>query len=492
MASGSRRKRIAVDHGAVYISRTAIKTNRSGPIFPRGDGGMEMEKLDVSGRSHVRWVVLLLLCLMYLITYLDRVSLANTAPFLMKEYGFSKATMGVIFSAFIWAYALFQVPGGWLGDRFGPRKVLSAIMAYRTVIAILTTRALGLGSFWGIRFALGMGEAGAFPTATRAMQMWFPRDERGFVQGVSHAASRLGAAVGPPIAVAIMIHYGWRAGFYVIGALSLLWSILYLVVYHNMPEENKKVSREELARIRGLNEKGEIKQANVQKRPKVPWSILLKHGNMWAVMCAYAAYIYSLWFFLSWLPSYLIEYRKFTLIKTGLYASMPLAAGVVGDAFGGWLTDKLLVKTNNLKFSRRSVAIVAMLGCATFTLFAALSASPFTALYCLTAAMFFLEMTIGPGWAVPMDIGAEFSGTVSGMMNMGGQFVGALSPTVFGYLVGRGSWVAPFGVSAGLLFIGAAIWAFWIDPEQSVIDKGEGMTGPPVGVLANPVAAVNR
>ena len=107
---------------------------------------------------------------------------------------------------------------------------------------------------------------------------------------------------------------------------------------------------------------------------------------------------------------------------------MPLAAGVVGDAFGGWLTDKLLVKTNNLKFSRRSVAIVAMLGCGTFTLFAALSANPFTALYCLTAAMFFLEMTIGPAWAVPMDVGGEFSGTVSGMMNMGGQFVGALSP----------------------------------------------------------------
>ena len=226
---------------------------------------------------------------------------------------------------------------------------LSSIMAYRTVIAVLTTLATGFYSLWGIRFALGVGEAGAFPTATRAMQMWYPRDERGFVQGVSHAASRFGAAIGPPIAVAIMIHYGWRSVFYVIGVLSLLWSLLYMLVYRNMPEEDSKVSRAELARIRGLDEKGEIKQANVAKRPKVPWSILLKHGNMWAVMCAYAAYIYSLWFFLSWLPSYLVEFRKFTLIKTGLFASMPLLAGVVGDAFGGWLTDKLLVKTNNLK-----------------------------------------------------------------------------------------------------------------------------------------------
>src|ERR1700674_1908460 len=227
---------------------------------------MRMDNSSESRGSHVRWVVLLLLCLMYLITYLDRVSLANTAPLISKEYGFNKITMGIIFSAFIWAYALFQVPGGWLGDRFGPRRALSVIMAYRTIIAVLTTRAWGLGSFWGIRFALGVGEAGAFPTATRAMQMWFPRAERGVVQGGSHAARRLGAAIGPPVAVAIMMHYGWRSVFYVIGLLSLLWSVLYLLVYRNMPEEHAKVSRAELARIRGLDEKGEIKQANVAKR----------------------------------------------------------------------------------------------------------------------------------------------------------------------------------------------------------------------------------
>jgi sugar phosphate permease len=448
-----------------------------------------MDHSNETRGSYVRWFVLLLLCLMYLITYLDRVSLANTAPLISTEYHFDKATMGVIFSAFIWAYALFQVPGGWLGDRFGPRKVLSTIMGYRTLIAVLTTRAFGMSSFWGIRFLLGVGEAGAFPTATRGMQMWFPRNERGFVQGVSHAASRLGAALGPPVAVWIMIHYGWRSVFYVIGALSLLWCFLYATTYHNMPEEDAHVSRAELARIRGVDDKGEIKKANVTKRPKVPWSVLLKHSNMWAVMCAYAAYIYSLWFFLSWLPSYLVEYRKFTLIKMGFFASLPLAAGVVGDTFGGWLTDALLLKTNNLKFSRRAVAITAMIGCAISTLFAALSASPNRAVYCLTAAMFFLEMNIGPAWAVPMDIGGEFSGTVSGMMNMGGQIVGALSPTIFGIFVNKGSWVAPFVVSAGLLFVGAIIWGFWIDPEQSVIDRGEGSAAPAVGIVGAPTTS---
>src|SRR5258708_35774071 len=161
-------------------------------------------------------------------------------------------------------------------------------MGYGGAMVVLTTRAVGLPSFWAIVFLVGEGGGGVFPTATRAMQMSFPRDERGFVQGVSHAASRLGAAVGPPIAVTIMIHYGWRSVFYVIGALSLLWSILYLVMYRNMPEETSLVSRGELARIRGLDEKGEVKKANIQKRPEGPWGILLKHVNMWAVKCAFA------------------------------------------------------------------------------------------------------------------------------------------------------------------------------------------------------------
>ncbi len=419
--------------------------------------------------GNLRWEVLLLLCLMYLITYLDRVSLANTAPLISKEFGFSKVTMGVIFSAFIWAYAFFQVPGGWLGDRFGPRKVLTGIMVYRAIIAVITTRAVGLASFWVTRFSLGVGEAGAFPTATRGMQMWFPRDERGFVQGFSHAASRLGAALGPPVAVAIMIHYGWRSVFYVIGALSLLWAGIFVAAYRNMPEEHSRITSSELKRIRGVDEQGQPKRANVSSRPKVPWKILLRHRNMWAVMCAYATYQYSLWIFLSWLPSYLVEHRHFTLLKMGFFAALPLSAGVLGDALGGTFTDKLLVKTGNTKLARRSVAIVGMLGCGFSIIPAAVTSNPYTAVCCLTSAMFFLEMTIGPAWAVPMDIGAEFSGTVSGMMNMGGQVVGAVSPTIFGIFVARGSWIAPFIVSACLLFIGAAIWAFWIDPEVSVV-----------------------
>ena len=426
-----------------------------------------------------RWYVLFLISLMYMITYLDRVNISAAAPIISKEFHFSKVTMGIIFSAFVWAYALFQVPGGWLGDRFGPRSVLGGIVAYWSVMTALTARAVGVASFTVVRFLFGIGEAGAFPTATRAMQLWYPRQERGLAQGISHSASRLGAAIAPPLVVAIMIHFGWRAVFYLCGGLGFVWSILWYFSYRNLPEEHAWASKNEIEYVRGLDEKGNVKQIDIKKRPTVPWKVLLRSPNMWAIMCSYFTYVYCLWIFLSWLPSYLVEYRHFTLLKMGYFASLPLFAGVIGDTVGGWATDYLLIKTGRTKFSRRIVAIVGMLGCVAFIVPAAMTQNPYTAVYCLTGALFFLECTIGPSWAVPMDVGGEYSGTVSGMMNMAGNIGGALSPTVFGVLVQFGSWIAPFIVAAGLLVFGAIVWAFWLDPEASVLEK-DTLIGRPV------------
>jgi len=435
-------------------------------------------------RSRIRWYILLLISVMYLITYLDRVNISTAAPVISKEFGFDKITMGAIFSAFVWSYALFQVPGGWLGDRFGPRRVLTVIVTYWSAMTAATAAATGAMSFIVIRFLFGIGEAGAFPGATRAMQLWYPREERGFVQGITHSASRAGAALAPPIVVFFMTSFGWQSVFYVCGAVGLIWALWWAIAYRNLPEEHAQVNRAELEHIRGVDDQGNAKQANVEKTANVPWGTLLRSPNMWAIMCAYFTYVYCLWIFLSWLPSYLVEFRHFTLLKVGIFASLPLWAGVVGDTVGGLATDWLLKISGSTKLARRLVAIVGMLGCAACIVPAALTEDAYTAVYCLTGAMFFLECTIGPSWSVPMDVGGKYSGTVSGMMNMAGNIGGALSPLVFGVLVQYGSWQAPFIVAASLLVIGSAVWAFWLDPDVSVVEMQE--SSAPVAAVVSP------
>jgi sugar phosphate permease len=427
------------------------------------------DKPAATSPSKGRWYILLLISLMYLITYLDRVNISTAAPEITKEFGFDKVTMGLIFSAFLWSYALFQVPGGWLSDRFGPRAVLTGVVTFWSVMTAATGLAAGATSFKVVRFLFGVGEAGAFPGATRAMQLWYPRSERGFVQGITHSASRAGAALAPPIVLAIMLNFGWRAAFFVCGSVGILWSIWWALSYRNLPEDHGMVNRSELEQIRGVDASGAINPPQIHKQTQVPWGMLLRSGNMWAVMCAYFTYVYCLWIFLSWLTTYLIEVRHFTLLKGGLLASLPLWAGVIGDTAGGLATDWLLRRTGSAKIARRTVAITGLLGCAVFITPAALTEDPITAVICLTISMFFLECTIGPSWAVPMDTGGKYSGTVSGMMNMAGNFGGALSPIVFGFLAQYGNWQAPFIVAAGLLVIGSAIWAFWIDPDKAIL-----------------------
>jgi sugar phosphate permease len=427
------------------------------------------DKPAIANPSKGRWYILLLISAMYLITYLDRVNISTAAPLISKEFGFNNITMGYIFSAFAWSYALFQVPGGWLSDRFGARSVLSTLVAYWSAMTAATGLAFSATSFIVVRFLFGVGEAGAFPGATRAMQLWYPRSERGFVQGITHSASRAGAALAPPFVLLIMLNLNWRWAFVICGAIGVLWSIWWGLSYRNLPEDHGMVNRAELESIRGLDASGAINPPLIQKQTQVPWAKLLRSANMWAIMCAYFTYVYCLWIFLTWLTKYLIDVRHFTLLQGGLLASLPLWAGVIGDTAGGLATDWLLKRTGSARIARRSVAITGLLGCAVFITPAALTEDAMTAVICLTISMFFLECTIGPSWAVPMDTGGKYSGTVSGMMNMAGNTGAAISPIVFGYLAQGGNWEAPFIVAAALLVVGSGIWAFWIDPDKAIL-----------------------
>lgn len=418
--------------------------------------------------TKTRWLVLFLISLMYLICYMDRSNITVAQVEIAKQFGLSRTAMALIFSAFTWAYAIGQIPAGFLGDRFGPKKVLVVIMIWWALAAAMTGGAFGLGSLFAARFLLGLGEAGAFPVASRGMQLWFPRAERGRIQGITHFFSRFAVAITPLVAATILLALGWRAIFYIFGSLGAIWSIVFYWYYRNLPEEHSAVNEAELAEIRGRNPDGTIQQATATL-PVVPWKTILSSGNMWAIAAGYGCFFYGTYFFLSWYPTYLREYRHVTLQALGLIGSLPLFAGMAGDVVGGALTDFLFRRTGNAKFARRIVAAPAMLVSGLVLIPAATTHNTWTSVLCLAASFFFLEWVIGPAWAVPMDVGGAFSGTVTGVMNMAGALGASLTPLVFGYFIQRGSWVTPFFVTTGVMVLGTAIWIFLINPEKSVV-----------------------
>jgi sugar phosphate permease len=422
--------------------------------------------------TKTRWLVLLLISVMYMITYMDRTGISVAAPYMARELKFSQTQIGIIFSVFLWAYAIGQIPVGWLADRVGPRLVLLIIVPFWSLMTAMTAAPSGLLSLSCVRFIFGLAEAGAFPTATRGMQLWFPRSERGIVQGVTHSFSRLAIAIVPFLAVSIAAALGWRWIFYLFGAVGLLWSLAFYVQYRNLPEDHPKVNSAELAHIRGRSSDGNINPPIDQRaRPKAPWKTIFSSLNMWYIALGYCCFYYGTYFYVTWFPTYLLQYRHLSLKEMGILAPLPLLAGMGGDILGGTLTDRVYRKTGKLKFSRRIVAAPSMLASGICLIPAAVVHSAWTAILCLTASLFFLELVISPAWAVPMDVGGEYSGTVSSVMNMAGSLAASVSPIIFGVLVQRGSWIAPFFVSAGVLLMGSFIWAFLIDPGKSVVEN---------------------
>jgi sugar phosphate permease len=420
--------------------------------------------------TRTRWLVLLLISFMYLITYMDRSNISVAEPEIARQFGLSKTAMGLVLAAFTWAYALGQVPSGWLGDRFGPKRVLTVIMTLWSATAVMTGAALGFSSLFGARFLLGLGESGAFPVASRGMQLWFPRVERGRIQGTTHFFSRFAVAVTPFIAGSILLAFGWRAIFYIFGSLGVVWAIGFSIFYRNLPEDHKGVNRMELAVIRGVNPDGTIKAPAITQLA-TPWKQILLSPNMWFISLAYFCFFFGTNFYLTWYPTYLREHLHMSIRSLGIWGSVPLFAGMAGDITGGSISDLILQATGKAKLARRVVAAPGFLLASAFVIPAALTANRISSVLFLAASFFFLEWVIGPAWAVPMDVGGQFSGTVTGVMNMVGALGGASTAVVYGSLFNRGFWVAPFLVSAGVMIVGALIWTFLIDPEQSVVER---------------------
>jgi len=395
-----------------------------------------------------------------MITYMDRQVLATTRPAIMEDLGISLVAMGWVTFSFRMAYALFQVPGGWLGDTIGARRALTMVVSWWSVFTALTALAWSTASMIVIQIFFGLGEAGAFPIATRSLSRWMRPTERGFAQGITHAGSRLGGAITPPIvALAIVPFFGWRAAFYAFGVLGVVWSAVWYFYYRDTPEEHSGVNQAECELIAG----GIKRKAT----GSVPWRQILSHGNLWVLSVMYFFYNYNLNVYQDWFPTYLRQSKGMTLAQMGIYASFPLLSGVVGDLAGGWFSDHVLRRTGNINLARRWVAIAGFLLSAAATVPAVLAHDPkvSVAFYCV--AFFGLEWTVGISWAVTLDIGGDFAGSVSAVMNMLGNIGGAVAATVVTYTAARYGWNVPFLMTAGLCLI-AAVLFLKIDASQRV------------------------
>jgi MFS family permease len=425
-----------------FSSRATAEINKSSPSATAVARLISPQTLMLAG-----------LCAMYMITYIDRVNISTAAPVLQKDLALSDTELGLVFSAFAVPYGVLQPFGGWLGDRFGPRWVLFAVGILWAAATIWTGLANGLVILFIARFLLGLGEGATFPTATKAMAIWLPAHKRAFAQGITHSFSRIGTAMAPPLVGYMMIAYGWRMPFYLLGAISLVWAAWWVAFFRDNPHDDRRLTAQERAELLPPPE----------PRP-VPWGPLFK--KIAPVTAVDFCYGWTLWVYLTWLPSFLaasyhLPMKKFVWFSTGV-----MLAGVIGDTAGGLLSDTLLVRTGNLKFARRLNLVVGFLGSLLFLLPTLFIHNLITVSILLSLAFFFLELCNPVLWVLPMDLAPQYAGTAGGMMNLGFGIAGVLSPSLFGFLIDRtGSWEVPFATSVFLLFVGVLL-AFRIDPTR--------------------------
>ncbi len=422
---------------------------------------MDSAAPSVKFRFKATTVVFALLCSMYFITYVDRVNVGTAASAMQRDLHLSHTQLGLVFSAFGWPYLLFQVSGGWIADRFGPRRTLFWGGLLWAAATVFTGFAGGIASLVMLRILLGLGEGATFPTATRAMHSWVPRDRRGFAQGLTHSFSRLGGALTPPVVAIIMTTLSWRASFMIVGLISLAWVLAWVWYFRDDPADHPAITAQELRALA-------VRSAPPGGAPPLPWRRLVR--RMWPVTLTYFCYGWGLWLYLNWIPLFLEHTYGLDLKGSASFAAGIFLAGVLGDTLGGVLSDELLRRTRNLRFARLSVIVTGLLGAlASLTpLFFVRGIEGVT--LCLTGALFFGELVIGPIWSVPMDIAPQGSGTAAGLMNCGSALAAIVSPLIAGWVIDlTNDWYLPFLMTIAVLLLGTAS-AFMMHPERPLAE----------------------
>jgi ACS family glucarate transporter-like MFS transporter len=430
--------------------------------------------------SHVRWFLVFWLFILSAVAYVDRINLAIAGSFIATEFRLTNVQLGSLTSAFLMGYALFQTIGGWLADRLGSRLVLAVGVLWWGIFTSLTaavpaaivSAVLVLAA---TRFLLGAGEAVLFPASNQFVSRWIPSQERGIANGLIFAGVGVGAGATPFLITYIMVHYGWRWSFWMSAIIGLAVGAIWYSIARDTPEVHANVSRAELAHIQAGRTVGSAAYSDAAKESnrrvgvtddRILWTTILSSRNVWAVTLAYFCFGYVAWVFFTWFFIYLAKVRGLNLKASASYTTLLFLSMAACSPIGGAISDRL-TKLHGKRIGRCGIAVFALLLTAVFLTFGSQVQSARLASVVLAGGAAALYLSQSSFWSVTADIAAGSSGSVSGFMNMGNQFGGALTASLTPAIAARFGWTTSFLVAAGLSVLGAAAWML-VDPERAL------------------------
>lgn len=412
--------------------------------------------------------VLGFLFLLSIITYVDRVCISVAGPKMQQELDLSPEQWGWVVAAFAFAYAIFEIPTGSMGDRTGPRRVLARIVIWWSVFTSLTGAVSNYTLLLVTRFLFGAGEAGAYPNSSAAISRWFPATERGRAHGVVWMASRIGGAISPLMVIPIQLAYGWRASFFVFGILGVVWAAAWYWWFRDNPRDKEGVTAAEIAEI-GPPKAGE--------KHSLPWGQALRSANLWWIMLMYHTYCWGSFFYLSWLHTFLVKGRGYDDAEIKSLSWLPFAFGACANILGG-ITSDYMVKRIGLKWGRRVVGMAGLGASAIFITLTMFTQDKVASVVLLALGYAGSDFMLPVAWAVCLDVGRKYAGAVTGAMNTAGQLGSTLTSLAFGYLVKwYGSYDAPLVPMAVMTAISALLWLM-IDPTVEIIEEHEKQPHP--------------
>lgn len=423
--------------------------------------------------SRARLVVLVLLCSMAFVLYLDRVCVSQALPSIQREFDLSDTRTSFVLMAFTLAYGLFEVPTGHWGDRYGSRRILARIVVWWSAFTALTAVCTGFYSLVVVRFLFGAGEAGAYPNAARVIARWFPATERGRVQGIFQAASLIGGALAPAVAGFLIKWTNWRLPFLLFGGLGIVWAAVFYWWFRDDPDEHSAVNA---AERNLLASGGERKH---EAHPPIPWGEVVRHPSIWLLSLAVSCTAFNSYLYFSWYPKYLQTAREVEPAFSGVLSSMVLMGGTIGTLVGGAIVDRLKRRGRLTVQVRRAIAMTSLTTAAALLVWskqtddATLSAF----LAALSCWSMFCQQTVW--WSCACELSGRFLGSLFGLMNGMGVFGAMSSQFFFGYFAdhrkqlgftGRDQYDPAFWVYATVLVLGASCWLF-INPSRVIGER---------------------